>query len=463
MQAFECQGYWWLPGAEAAQVAGTLRVSSSGELRLSVLDALGDRDGLMGGKEHPIILGSTDSPHGSEVTLAGCYVRSMQEGTFKNTREEYRAQRGYFGACLADPAEFSFRRVVLRIGGLGSWALSLSGFRPGGGTENRLDEDPPLLRYARRVPVSGMIPDAEIAVGFEFNSSSTWHKYAFTEIPVLMATFDRPLLEEEINKNFVYPLQNLMTLIFDKPQEIEEMRLWREDVLAPTPDNPRIRFIAERVFTTTHDDKDKAAEKLPHPLFTLADLEDGFAPFMERWLRMSADYADACNHFFGLQYGPPAYLDLAFLGVAESLSLFYTRRADGVARRDEERKNLADILGKLAPQDADWVRGHIADRPFPPFRNILAKLLHENAEAMVPLLQAGQQAFIDDVATTIDYVVRRDPENRSAASHGTKMYLLVAKLRILLRLCFLQELGFTREKARSFFENNPHYQHFAKA
>ena len=33
MEAFEYNGYWWLPGAETSRVAGVLKVSASGGMR----------------------------------------------------------------------------------------------------------------------------------------------------------------------------------------------------------------------------------------------------------------------------------------------------------------------------------------------------------------------------------------------------------------------------------------------
>ena len=68
-------------------------------------------------------------------------------------------------------------------------------------------------------------------------------------------------------------------------------------------------------------------------------------------MRLTTVYADACNIFFGLQYGPPAYLDFSFLGVLESLSLYCTRREDGVTHRNQEDQRLTEVLGKLPAAD----------------------------------------------------------------------------------------------------------------
>lgn len=462
MQAFECHGLWNLPETEAPPVAGTLRVSSSGELRLSLIGSLGQPKGFLQAKEHPVVLGSVDGPHGNDVTLVNCFVTHSQSGSFEGVREEYHAQRGFFGARLSKSSDFVFRRMRLRVGGLGAWAHSLSGFRQGGLGGTRVGEEVPLLFYAMPTPAGGPIAGGEISIGFGLRCSNTLNGYTYTEQPGLVVTCDPPLSEKEINQRFVYALQNLMTFACDRPQEVEEVSLWREDILTPGEENPEIRLIGARVFPEAEDEKAESIH--PHELlFTLADIEGEFAPLVERWLRLTTVYADACNIFFGLQYGPPAYLDFTLLGVIESLFLYYTRREDGLAHRNQEDRRLTEVLGKLPAADADWVRSHIWVRPFPPLQDMLAKLLNEHAEVMNPLLRTDQQGFISEVMNTVNYTVRRDnPEIGLAASHGAELYWMMARLRILLKLCFLRELGFSAEKARAFFGKNGVYQHLSQ-
>lgn len=351
--------------------------------------------------------------------------------------------------------------MQLRVGGLRAWAHSLSGFRQGGLGGKRVDEESALLYYSMPSPVGGPITGGEISLGFGVTSSSTLEGYSYTEQPGVAVTLDAPLSEADINHRFVYPLQNLMTLVSERAQEIERVSLWQEDILTLMEENPEIRLLGARVFPDAEDEK--AEPILPHELlFGLSDIEDGFASFVERWFRLTTTYADTCNIFFGLQYGPPAYLDLTFLGLIQSLALYYTRREDGVDHRNQEDRRLTEVLKKLPQGDADWVRSHIWIRPFPPVEHILAKLLSEHAEVMNPLLRREPSGFINEVLSTLNYALRRDPEVALAAIHGAELYWMTAKLRILMKLCLLRELGFPAEKSRSFFEKNGVYQHLCQ-
>jgi hypothetical protein len=458
MQAFECHGLWSLPETDAAPTAGTLRVSSSGELRLSLIGSLGPPLGFHQTQEHPIILGSVDGPLGNDVTLTGCHVIRSRSGSFAEVREEYRAERGFFGAHLNKPTDLTFRRMQLQVGGLGTWACSLSGFRRDKPAWPRVGEEAPLLSYAMPLLVGGPINGSEVSLGFGLTRSSTYQKYTFTEQPHLVVTCDAPLSDGEINQRFIYPLQNLMTFVCDRAQEVEQVSLWREDRLVPRDQNPEIRLIGARIYP--EPDEETAESLSPHDLlFSVADVEGEFASFIERWLRLTTTYAHACNIFFGLHYGPPAYLDTTFLGVVESLCLYYTRREDGVAHRNREGRRLTAVLGNLPPADAEWVRSHIWSRPFPPLQDILGKLLDEHGEMMGPLLRTGQPGFVTEVMNTVNYTIHRDSEVGLVASHGADLYWMVAKLRVLLKLCFLRELEFPGEKIRSMYAKDRLYQH----
>ncbi len=461
MQAFECHGLWTLPNQETPPVAGTLRVSSNGELRLSVIGSLGCSAEGHGERQHPIILGSVEGPLGNKVTLTDSFPTKLRSDLFAEVRsEQYLAQRGFFGVHLRQSADLTFRRLQLRVGGLRAWTHSLSGFREGG-LQGGVHEKAPLLYYAMPVPVGGTIPGGEISVGFSLTRSGTAQGYTFSEEPSLIVTCDTPLSDEAINQRFIYPLQNLMTFVCDRAQEVEQVSLWREDVLVPTGANPEIRLIGARVYPEAENESTEFL--YPHQLlFTLADIEDGFAAFVERWLRLTTAYADACNIFFGLRYGPPAYLDIAFLGIMQSLCLYYTRRAEGIVHRTQEEERLREILTQLSSADAEWVRGRIGVRPCPPPQDILAKLLVEHSELMTPLLQTGQPGFLSEVMNTFHYTVRRDSEVGPAASHGADLYWMTEKLHILLKLCFLRELEFSAEKIRSLYQKNRVYQHLCQ-
>ena len=192
-------------------------------------------------------------------------------------------------------------------------------------------------------------------------------------------------------------------------------------------------------------------------LFTIEDVD--FPTFAGNWLRVSDRYADACSVFFGLQYGPPAFLDLAFPSVVQALHLYYSRRDDWVAARTEEEGRLRGFLSSLPAADADWIVDRLEGGFSPPLKVVLSKLVDANAHVMTRLVSNRQDRFVGGVINTLKYIQTRDAEMYGAASHGADLYWTMQKLRFLFKACLLRELGFSDDKAAALFGRNGLYSH----
>jgi hypothetical protein len=381
-------------------------------------------------------------------------------GSFAGVREEYLAHRGLFGAHFPRESDLAFRRLQLRVGGLRAWAHSLAGLKQ---VPFRADapEAAPLLIYSIPTSLVAAVPHGEVALGFTLNAKATLRGFTHTEEPSFTVTSDAPMSEGELNERFLVPLQNLLTFVCDTPQAVERVSLWREDILAPLDENPEIKVVGARVFPETGDRP--AEETHPHELlFTVGDVETDFQGFIHRWFRLTETYTDACNVYFGLQYAPPAFLDLTFAGVVQSLCLYYTRRADGVQQRTREGSRLGNILSRLGGEDADWVRSRLGVRPYPSPQDVLTVLLSEHGEVMKHLLLRDAEAFVTEVTNTLQYILWRDPEKGLVASHGADLHWMTAKLRILMKLCLLKELAFPDEKVMEMLRSDSAFLHIAQ-
>ncbi len=457
MLPFECSGHWHSPGLPP--VAGTLRVSEDGRMLLSLIGSLGS-PGLNQEKRNTLILGVVDGSLGPEVTLTNCFAVGSNWGTSTGPREEYRANQGFFGAHLVEPTDFAFQRVEMRLGVLDVWADSLSGFRQEFGFRVQSDDPTSLLQYVMPVPVGGRIPGGELSLGCQMSTSGMGRHHTFTEQILLSVSLDSPLSDLDINKTFVSPLQNLFTFVADRAQELEELYLLRDDSIATVSSNARIRYIAARVFPR---DLEKRETLYPFELlFRLGDINIEFNVFIERWMKLVTEHAAACDVFFGLQYAPPGYLDVEFLGLVESLCLFYVSTTEGDFCQKAEMERLNQVAAKLPSDDADWVRSRVESRPFPPLRNVLQNLLDQHSSLMTPLLHSDTQRFIENVTATLAYSLCRKQEQRSAASQGSDLYWMTVRLRTLLKLCFLQELGFVQEQVATLLHQNQQYSFLSR-
>jgi hypothetical protein len=455
MQAFECMGQWWLPDDENECTAGMLNVSESGDLRLRLVGSLGPAE-MFKIKSYPIVLGRVDKcPFGEIATLSGCVRSGISVGSATNTRESYRASRAYFGAHLKQEDELTFKSMHLRLAGLSEWAHDYSGFVESRFPSGDPEEPVPVLSYARKDPLLAKLPDGQMVFEVGIGSDQSQRELSFRENVSFSISCKTAKSTDQLNGEYAYPLQNLMTFVCDSPQEVEEFMV-RAGEFPRNAAGPEIRVIGPRV---QPEEEGEAPEPIRYfqMLFTLADID--FADFIEKWLRITTKYGDACNVYFGLQYGPPAYLDMAFPSVVQSLYLYYLRRDDSTAERVEAERRLKEILSALSAVDADWIVDRLAGWQFPPLHLVLRKLVEDHSDTMNPLVSRRQDRFVNEVINTLKYSVLREADMGLAAQHGADLYWTMQKLRFLFKSCMLRELEFKPEKATELFRRNGLYQH----
>jgi hypothetical protein len=458
MEAMECTGPWWLPGKENDWVAGTLRISESGSLQLFLTGTL-EPMSPAGPKTHQIILGSVDkSPAGNNVTLVGCMLTGSSFGSFAGVREKYYASRGYFGAHLPNDAAFAFKFASVRAGGLTEWAHNFSGISVDYRPPSAVGEKVPFASYTRHAPVTSEVPDGKAILGVGLSWSDKGAEVTITEKAILNIELDAPKTADAINGDYVYPLQNLMTFVCDRAQKVESFIVKPEYGRLDPEKNPEIRVIGPRVEPEEGDEDEESKPVRWHQmLFTLKEID--FPSFYRKWMQITDRYAPACSIFFGLKYGPPAYIDMTFLGIVQSLHLYYSQTEEGLKRRAEEERRLRQALSSLEPPEARWIVSHLGDNPYPTFESELSSLIQRNRLVMYPLMSARVDRFVTEVMNTLYYLIHRDSEADRAASHGSDFYWLLETLRVLFKASFLGELGFSEEQVLTLFERNPLYKH----
>jgi len=453
MQAFECTGQWWLPDDETHRAAGTLKVSQSGAMRLWLVGALGDVSEF-DSTGHLVVFGWVDkSPAGDLVTLRDCALGGSTVGSSGRTRENYHVARAFFGSHLRDPHDSAFDRMTLRLSGLSEWAHGYTGFkrRPGAAHAGNRTE---AAAYEQKTPLEAEVPSGRLSLGASIAVEQTERERHFRETVDLTVSCHSAKSADDLNGDFVYPLQNLMTFVCDRPQEVEQFTV-RAGKFPPYT-GPEIRVIGPRV---QPEDEEGPPEPVHHfqMLFTLKDVD--FPSFVGTWLKVSDRYADACNVFFGLQYGPPAFIDLAFPSVVQALHLYYARRDDATAARAEEENRLRSFLSSLPAADADWIVDRLEEGQSPPLKVVLSKLIEEHAHIMNRLISNRQDRFVGSVINTLKYILTSDREMYGAASHSADLYWMMQKLRFLFKACLLRELGFSNDNVVALFLRNGLYHH----
>src|SRR5436305_13845107 len=82
-------------------------------------------------------------------------------------------------------------------------------------------------------------------------------------------------------------------------------------------------------------------------------------------------------------------------------------------------------------------------------------------DVLDPILANRRDAFVNQAASTLRDIERRNADDRGASRFGADLYWLTEKLRFLFRACLLSELGFESGQISKFLNRDAYFQHIS--
>ncbi len=464
MQAFDMQGMWWLPEDPGNRCFGTLACNEKGESSLAIIGVF---PGVDFHQSERVILGDVvdrrnGRQRGRHVTLRGCILTNASHSSAPiGNSQEFLASRVFLGEHLVAPSDFSFSRARVSFSGLNMWAHDLSGFEDKVSPETQVS-------WKHPEPISGSIDGAQFALGADCTALNTMRQRRLTESVRLNLTFSEPIREEDLQANYLYPLQNFFSFATDHPNALAELSVSRRPMSAED-----ITVIGPRTFA----DEAEAANVLPFEmLFTLEDVSGRVAEVVRRWFQLSKQHSEAFALYFGGMYRPPGYTDLRLTMIMQVLSLY---RAGGW-QLPEGFVDIGALTYRAVEAIPDGVRRGITDlldtHPLVMAARTLTALMVENGKEFEPLLNmggdGGRSGFVTYALNSLKYLITRrtpfahyviDETMREGpapyASDGAAQYWLTQRLALLLKMSLLRGLGFSPEQIQTIMDRNRLYQH----
>jgi hypothetical protein len=423
MQAWDYNGIWWLPENPSENVAGTLRFSEGAGIVLSLSGTLGEAGGP-GKKTIPILLGMIyDCPLGSEATLRNCWVKTLHMGSHGLTREDYHVERLLIGDHLETEDAFLFSDMSVSFSGLSSWADRLTGLSHKSMVIPESHSVKFDISWQAPEPIRGAISGGTLSLRAGGKLSMLRRDWGIKETLQFSIKCTSPMSDDALNKNYIYPLQNFLTLATDHPNA-------RRDLTVRRPGSQTdIHVFGALVF---HDDE-SAADLTPHKmLFLLEDVKDRMIELIGRWFELSEQLRGVCNPYFGILYKPSSYVDTRFLTVYQSLEV-YDRLRGGANRHNVQNSS----------QNGEH----------------LARLIREHESTIAPLFRDNVQEAVANLLRYRNFVVHRDSPIGDDPEYGRELFWLTQRLMFLMKACFLTELGIADEEQLKFFRRNQMYLH----
>jgi hypothetical protein len=175
-------------------------------------------------------------------------------------------------------------------------------------------------------------------------------------------------------------------------------------------------------------------------LFTTRDIP--FAQIVEKWVRFANAFSDICDLYFSVMYGRGLLRDAGFFMLMQVAEAYHRERYPGseIPQEDYDNKKKKSIIDSAPTEYRGWLTEKLRYANELTLRKRLRSLIADDKDGLDLVVPDGA-SFIGKLVDTRNYMAHRTDELRLVAASGVELHYLSANLRVLLKLCFLRELG----------------------
>ena len=205
--------------------------------------------------------------------------------------------------------------------------------------------------------------------------------------------------------------------------------------------------------------------------FTLPMIEEQLEKFLGNWISKAELIKPVYDLYFSTLYNPSVYQEFKFLSLVQAIETYHRQIYGGKFQPDDVFKNgLYKGLVSAIPDDVDEDFRISLERGKLKYANeyslrkrlkLLGEHLTDNINISFLKDKELRSIFADKVADTRNYFTHYPPELKDrAAKSGQELRDLIQKLRLVLQICFLEELGFTWDKISETIKRNQEYRDY---
>jgi len=462
-EEIEFQGRWWLPDEEDNQITGCLKITPYSE---AILELQGSFDDDFSGAAEfspSILLGIANN--GRLITLNDCILTNRTDSSYGYPTLRLFVHRVFVGIHLNKAEEITFDRITVRYLHFHEW-FNGHNFK----VERKYKPYKIFIQYEQLQPLKFNYNDCAVEIGTGWSLQESSSTVTLTEDAWIRfdSQRDRPL-----NDFFtlVHHFQNFLSLAMSMPT-------FPTQVIGQTGKSKRVAE-GKELYTpidiyypaigwTSEPKKTHSFEML----FTLPNVKDLLEVYFANWMSKAEQFKPVHDLYFGSLYKPDQYVESTFLSLAQAIETYHRRRVGGKYQSDEEyRENLYKKFVEAIPTeiDAGFKRSLIDGKLKYANEYSLRKRLGElaariSANLPIPFLSAKalEKAFVEKVCDTRNYLTHYDPELKEKAAQGEELYDLTIKLKAIIEICLLEDLGFNFMTIKEIFTNNRKYRHIMR-
>ena len=470
MESFEHAGYFWLPeeaGMRISQIPqnaipGTLSFdpATGGSLELlGNIDAT-DPFGINPWKKYDIVHGTVKG-NSHCVTLRDCIMYSMSSGLMITDTKLmvsciYMGHHYWFDSV----EDIVFEKLTVGYTYLDDW-MSQNNFRS---DWTHSDDYKRLLSfdlsYVSPEPIEIPLENAKIEISSRLSGGPSANEISMKNEHRITICPHEPLKFDEYLDFINFHLPNFFILATGHTNYLVSIG----GMVSEDRDGMRIyfkqfRYIEKRKPITTWQ-----------MLFTFDDVKDKLPKYLSNWINKFDQLRPVLEEFFYVESHTNLALEMQFLALTRALEGYHRITCGGAYLTPEEYKPIKETLIAAIPRGiAASHRNKIKEMlKFgyeyslrKRFKIICNEVLADFSETIEELL-GNSNSFISAVIEVRNGLTHPDVDIERKEKSHSELFDYVRKMRMLLRICFLYELGFPSDEVKRLLRANQEYQALTK-
>lgn len=434
LEAIEHKGAWWLPDQSDDITPGTVRFDPEEGISLDLIGTLGVNfhTGKVG-----TVLGRLAG--GENVTLFNCFVKNHNINYPGLRTQIFRANLMVTGAHLSHIDDLSFSRVQLYLENLAGWAKQLSGFE----IEIRSEANKATIRYELPEAIEANIAE-NLRLKLGVRASGPSRSRPQQEASITERTYFTVESPSEVGWNtwlgVVNRLRNFISLAVRN--SVRPVEIIGKSEAAMREMNGQKYYESIHVYYRLVGQNEVYKPVLPHSmLFSLNEIEKEFEKILKNWFEKSSLLEPVFNQYFSDLHAPDPYMQGRFLNLVQALEAYHRRALSTTdLPADEHEERVASILDSVPGEHQDWLSGQLYYSNELSLRRRLKELIDRYSFVLNDFIDKGR--FSHDTVSTRNYLIHYDESIKDQAASGIEILALIKKLKTLLEISFLHELGF---------------------
>jgi len=453
IEEFEYDGIWWLPEKPSNKVSGKLKFHPVEGLKLQLIGSFKELKNLHTFLQPLIILGITSN--GKIITLYKCYESRSHISMPGFLSSSFIASVAFLGCHFEKEEKIRFDFLSLNYSYLEEWT-GITGFQFNIETDSEAQLKKYEVIYSFPEKIEAKIGNLNISFDYNFTSEEDKLK----EVNLKHTTFIKIKPNESLHFNdyqdICYRIQNFLSLAIGKavfPIIIKG----KSKSCSTKSQNGKAIYPDIFIYYATNSLFETSSEIHPFDmLFTFRDISGKFESILKNWLEKAEMLKPVYDLYFGTLYNPRMYLQHQFLSMIQAVEAYHRRKFEGKYLSDEDYEPIQgrfkDIINKLDVDASfkDALKSRLKYGNEYSLRKRLKDLFVKCRDITQNFIK-DEDNFINRVIDTRNYLTHYDKKLRNIAD-GKDLYYITQKLKIILQICLLYELGFTKEEIKSVFQ-----------